>query len=285
LIPVVINNRTYLFPENWNELTSKQLLAISPVICKEALDYKDRLELFRVCLGMSRGKFLQYAYMPKWLHPKLWWKKAEVLLFFDRQLHWLDFLTNTNTLTNQLVPVIRYGFTRKKLFGPAANFENLRMDEFCFTEHHYMQFRKTKSREDLTRFVASIYRPAKKDYDTTLNPDGDIRIPFNEHSLAFFAKKIHRVSDRKLLAILHWYEGCRFQLVETFEKVFNGKESDVQSFGLFSLITGVAEDGVMGDFEKVNKNYVQVVLLRLTELINKAEYLERQLEMQKNKLK
>lgn len=285
MTPVQIYNRRYSFPENWNELNAKQLLAISPILLKEELDYKDRLELFRICIRMSRTRFLQYAFAPKWVHPKLWWKKAEVLLFFDRQLHWIEFLTNTNDLTKQLIPQISYGWTRKKLYGPSGNFVNLKMDEFCFSEHHYLQFRKTKNKEDLLKLVASLYRPGKENYDRNLNKDGDIRISFNEHTIDHFAKKIRNTSERKLVAILNWYEGCRFEMIKTFDKVFSGKESSVESFGLFSLITNVAEDGVMGDFEKINKSYVQVVLLRLTELINKAEYLEQELEKQKNQLK
>jgi hypothetical protein len=285
MLSIQIQNKVYQFPENWNELSKKQLIGISSILMKEELQHSDRLKLFRICIGMSKRKFFGYAYMPKWLHGSLWMKKAEVLLFIERHLYWLDFLTTTNTLTNKLVPKICYGWKRKKLYGPAANFENLKMDEFCYSEHHYLQYIKTKSKEDLLNFVASIYRPGKANYDRTLNKDGDIRQPFNENLISFYSKRIRKVDHRTLIAILHIYEGCRFAMIETFPKVFDGKESELQTFGLFSLITGVAEDGVMGDFEKVQQKYVQVVLLRLTELINKAEHMEKELEKQKNKIR
>ena len=158
------------------------------------------------------------------------------------------------------------------------NFENLRMDEFCFSEFHFLQFKKTQSHEALISLIATLYRPAKRRYSIAKNNDGDIRVPFNENLTREYSKYIRDYSIAQLKAVLIWYMGCRLELVKLFPKVFSGKNTDVESFGLFSLITSVAEDGVMGDFDKVNSKPVHTILLRLTELINRAEKMEAELK-------
>lgn len=280
MIPFCIYNKIFHLPESWNELTGAQLVRLSAILQKEELTLGDRLLMFRICTGMGWYYFHQLAFMPGWLSEKLYWKKAETMLGIHRNLHLLEFLTKGNTLTTQLLP--RLG----RFYGPESEFGNLTMKEFSYSELHYLGYREHKDRDSLVKLVATIYRPAKKSYDRRKNEDGDVRVPFNEHLVDHFAKQIRKMSTRKLLAVYYWYEGCRLRLIELFPKVFDGKESDLESFGLFSLVTNVAEDGVLGNFYEIQTQYVHVVLLRLTERINMAEYLEaehqRQMEEMKN---
>lgn len=282
MIPFDIYGKVFLMPESWNELSRKQFVAISKVMMKETLEDVDKANLWRICSGMSWWYFLQLNFLPAWLNEKMFWKKVETMLFVARQLHWIDFLFKEISLTGQLLPSIKVGW-RKKLYGPERNFENLRMEEFCFSEHYYLKYKQSSSVEDLRMFVASIYRPAKKDYDIWLNADGDTRVPFNEHLITHYAKQLKSVPVHVLFAIVIWYEGCRLSLTNTFDRVFNGEESETESFGLFSLITNVAEDGVMGNYDLLLQKQVHVVLLRLTELLIKAEALEAEIKNQQSK--
>lgn len=262
-------------PESWNELSRKQLIAIADILNKEEKSFRDKIYLLRICMGLSAGYFINLGYLPKWLHEKLFLKKIEVLLFLDRSLYLVDFLLQDNLLTNQLISKI------KSFYGPADNFQNLRMSEFCYSEFWYLQYKQTYKKEALLNLVATLYRPAKDGYDFKRNPDGDARISFNVNLIAFYANKLAKQRNSELQSVVIWYEGCRANLVNSFPHVFNGKPSETENFGLFSLITNIAEDGVLGDFDKVNDKHVQVVLLRLSELIIRAEKLEEELKANK----
>lgn len=274
MITVHIYKKKFQMPEQWNQLTGKQLIQLAFYLVQDNVSYKEKVYILKVCLGLSDKELFNYAWLPKWLSNTQFFKKIEVLLFLHDHLHLIDFLFEHNHLTKQLLPRLVHWSASKNYWGPADNFENLTMDEFCFSEYHFLEFKKTNSRDALIRFVATLYRPAKKGYSLLVNKDGDIRVPFNEHLIKSYAKDIARFSLSHMLGVFIWYMGCRYELIRLFPKVFNGKESDTESFGLFSLITSVAEDGVMGDFDKVNKKQVHTILLRLTELINQAEKAE-----------
>jgi hypothetical protein len=278
MLNIHIYKKSYQVPEEWNELTGKQLVQLAPYLGKSDLSKADKLEMLRVLLGMTRRSFISWGYLPRWISDSLFWKKIEVLLFLERSLYLVDFLFKDNLLTKQLLPVL---FCPKLFFGPSDNFENLRMDEFCFSEFWFLNFKETGSRDALVNLAATLYRPAKRKYDKLNNPDGDIRVAFNENLIKAYAKDLLKIPNATLEAILIWYMGCRNNLVKLFPKVFSGKNGDGENFGLFSLITGVAEDGVMGDFDKVNAKHVHTVLLRLTELIIRAEKMEADLQANK----
>jgi hypothetical protein len=283
-------DRTLQMPESWNELTARQLVAIAAILEKKQLELRDRLLLFKVCSGMGSYFFYQLAFLPKWLSEKMYWRKLETMLFIERNLFLLDFLTTTNTLTEPLLQQIRVplfwkvpGF--KKLYAPEKSFGNLTMEEFSYTEIYYLKYKEHGNIEDIKKLVAILYRSPKKGYNKTINAEGDVREKFNEHLVLHHAQALRSLSKNILLSVLYWYEGCRFELMQTFEKVYNGKESEMESFGMFSLMTNVAEDRVLGNFNELKLQYVHVVLLRLTELINKAEFMEAEHERQMEEMK
>lgn len=275
MITLHLYKKQHQMPEEWNELTGRQLVEIASVLHKKDKSMHDRIHLFRICAGITQSALLNYNYLPSWIHQKLFWKKIEVLLFIERHLYLVDFLCKENGLTRQLIDFIG------EFDGPKSNFENLLMDEFCWSEHWYLQFKSTGSIEALVSLVATLYRPPRINYDHKCNPEGDSRVPYNVHMTEHYAKHLRKQPIALLLAVMIWYEGCRQELVKSFPRVFNGKGGDTESFGLFSLITGVAEDGVLGDFDKVNSKHVQVVLLRLTELLIRAEEMKKEYEKMK----
>jgi hypothetical protein len=74
------------------------------------------------------------------------------------------------------------------------------------------------------------------------------------------------------LAIAHWYDACRWQLVEENDEVFGGSGSgDVSKYGLISVMLSVAEAGSMGTLKDVENQFVKTVMLQLNDSIAKAK--------------
>ena len=211
--PVTIYKKTYQMPETWNELTGKQLIRIAHILFKDEKSYNEKVFLLKVCLGISDRAFINWGYLPKWLSESLFFKKIEVLLFLDRSLYMVDFLLQENQLTKQLLPRIVHWFGADVFYGPADNFENIKMNEFCFSEFHFLEYKNTQNFEALVNLAATLYRPSKKWYNKNKNTGGDIRVRFNENLTKEYSKYIRHFSEAQLKAMLIWYMGCRLELV------------------------------------------------------------------------
>jgi hypothetical protein len=145
------------------------------------------------------------------------------------------------------------------------------VSEFIFSEQFYSDYKATKKMDALDQLVATLYRPAKKGYDAKRNPDGDIRIPYNDFLTGYYADKIGGWPAKVKQAILHWYEGCRLKLIDDNPDVFGASSGGGDSlYGLYSVMRTVAEKGIHGDLEKVERMYVKVFLMEINEQLAEA---------------
>lgn len=254
---VTINKRRYNFPEGWDELSEGQLLQVMEILfLKQHAAEAVLLQLVKVLAGMSRYRFLRC--------------KAEELEEF---FYLLQFVLQPDfSFTKNLLP--RLG----KFYGPADGMQNLRMKEFTFTEAFFIQWCESEKKDiaALNNLVAILYRPAPAGYDTKRNPEGDCRAAYSQGATEWAAK--HTISKWPMaakLAIAHWYDGCRRAIAENNSDVFGGSGEPAR-YGLVSVMLNVAESHVFGDFEKVENQYVNLVMMQLNELVDKARKIEAQ---------
>lgn len=197
------------------------------------------------------------------------------------------FLYNSNDLTRQLIP------SYKNFHGPADDFNNITGDEFVFSEDYYLKYsglfpslsgeggsdRRSETDEAnrcLNELVAILYRPLKKNYDTARDPDGDLRVPFNQNICAYNARhKIKRWPLHIKLAIFHWYQGCRQKMIDDNPDIFTGGNSEPAKYGLLSVMRTIAEGGIHGDFDKVQKMYVKMWMMELNEKMEEGKKIEK----------
>lgn len=244
---IEINKRLYSIPEKWDELTPKQVQWVYGVLLSEPSDHAVYLRLLKVISGCS------------------WWaifreKKARLMEYF----YLCDFIFATQTLTRNPLP--KY----KRHHGPADNFDNLRMNEFAYSQTFYEDYRDNENREALDKLVATLWRPTGGDPD-----DGDTRIMFKE------AQMLRRVSMVKKWplplkeAIYYWYCGCLARLMEDNAYVFTGTGGEPALHGIVSVMRNVAKEGTWGDFEKVEMMYVKMFFLELKESKHEAAQIEK----------
>lgn len=264
---IQLNNKHYEFPENWNELTQKRLLQLVETMFLKGYKAEQMLlQLIRVLAQLSKYQFLKC--------------KAEDLEEFFYLLK--PYLQEDIEFTKQLVPKFEFkdsGGHELTFYGPDDYCTNLRMSEFTYLENTFVRWCESK-REDmnlLNELVAILYRPATKDYDLVRNPRGDRREPYNDNLCVFNARKYVALWPPSVkLAIGFWYSGCRVYIVQNFPDLFEATSSEVGEFGLLSVMLKVAESGVFGPFDKVEDQYVNLVLIQLTEVIKEAKRLERE---------
>lgn len=245
---VEINKKLYAFPTGWNDLTFRQLVQVLNLFQHCGNVYELNIRLLKVLTGMGWWRFLNCK--PEQL--------AE-LLYLN------EFLGRSNDLTAQLLP--KY----KGFYGPAADFENLVMCEFVFSEDAFFKWKESGDEQHLNALVAVLYRRPKAHYDHTVNADGDGRLPFNEYLAQYHAKQtVARWPLAVRRAIAFWYEGCRERLFADFPNVFGGSGGDPAKYGLLSIMRNVAEKGVHGKFADVERMHVRLVMVELDEMMDEV---------------
>ena len=254
---IELNKKYFPIPTEWNELSQVQLLAVMETIfMRQYTSEQGELKLLKILAGLNFLQFFrtkptemaEYLYLTKFL------------------------LAEQSGLTKQLLPVY------EDMYGPAGNFDNLIMKELVISDALFMQWSEDKENISLlNNFCALLYRPAKLNYDHDKNPEGDPREPFNQNLSEWNAKNIICKWPMKVkLAIIYWYDACRWQLVEDNDEVF-GEDSgnDVSKYGMVAVMLDVAESHALGDFTSVENHYVKTVLMQVNESIRKAKAQEK----------
>jgi len=240
---VQIGDKEYSIPGCWNELTAAQLVEIMDACYVRKYEPLTLLmKFFKILIDVSY---------------RTWRKlKPEEI---DELLYLVTFLFEEKTnLTKQLLPVY------DRLYGPSDDIGNMLMGEFTFSEHYFLKWKDDRTDDDaLNHFVAAIYRPAKKNYDFRMNPDGDCREKFNQNISARYADDIISKWPLKIkLAIVTWYGGCRQQLVDRYPDVFGGS-GEPAKYGLIQIMMNIAKEGTHGDFESVENKSVHLMMIHM----------------------
>jgi hypothetical protein len=243
------NKKEYTLPDNWNELSARQLIQL--------MDIKDQdtteaylLRALHVLLGYGKMRFY---FMP--LDAKFY------LLPFVR------WVMESNDIINN--PITEYA----GLLGPASEFDNLRMAEFRVADLHYRLFQKNPSDEHLNNLIAVLYRPMRTDGKLD---EGDMREPFNPNTVANRVQAILRWPKPVKQAILFWYEGCMSYMVGLYDLAFSGGQQQAQTTnniedGFFGMMRDIAKKGIYGDFNAVENMYVHLVFREVEEQMKEAQ--------------
>lgn len=253
MVKLHYKNKTYNIPTEWNELNVKQLIGISGVLHSKVEETKGRLMILRKLAGMSWWTFFKFP-------------QDELAQLTDLT----NFVLTKNTLTRQLLPHYR------GLYGPDSELANLKMNEFVFAELFFSEYKNEENNAARDKLIAVLYRRAKKHYDKKLNKDGDVRRDFNANLIERDALTMQGWPVNVKQAIVLWYAGCREAWAATYENVLGGSGGAPSKYGMYSIIRNVAKDNVFGNFEEVEQQYVNTILMHLDETITEAQEIEKQ---------
>jgi hypothetical protein len=245
-------------PENWNELSRKQLLRGMAILFTATDPARLHLQLLRI-LGLPKS----------WLLALDAWQVVELKTL-------TSFFLENNTLTSQLLPAIRLPFLKgfRRFVGPKERFRNLLFLEFIFADTYYLHWLQTQNDELLLKLVATLYRPQtwfhffKKRQPTY---SGDARQEFNEHLVADRAAKMKHLPLPVKMAIATWYRGCRNQMEQDYPNVFSSEnQEEAKGKGGWEPVFRNMAGGKFGDINQTRNANLHTVLAEMDEKIQQA---------------
>jgi len=190
---IFINNKSFVIPSKWNELTKKQLLYIAFL-----LSQKFTKEEIVVLLTMFFSKYGVRKI-----------SKIEPLIFKELEKHY-NFIFDIK-LTVNLLPKIFIRF--KRFYGPTKALSNMTFEQFfVFSESYFDNFTKTGSQYSLDLLIASLYTRQQYKFEP-------LEVEQN-------AKVLKHLSLKEKYAILIFYQGNRNFLAKQFNKLFSSGDTD-----------------------------------------------------------
>ena len=258
---VKIDSISRNLPSSWNELTKYQLIFISRMLRKglSVVDFKV-ITLFDF-LSIKMTVFKRINSEDAWCLCKT-----------------LDFILAEITLTRNLIPQIRSGFS--KFLGPSNGLLYCTFGEFTQAHTRFEQYVGTKSDAALDELVAILYRPKKFGWfiRKRFTDSPDPRVRFKERSFRKRIRKISKVDPVIKYGVFLFFSGCLNSLPKQFPNVYRKKEdSGSSNGGWISLIISLADgktDNRSIDLV-VNSNLYNVFLGLEQKSIEYFEYLDK----------
>lgn len=273
MITINVNDaHSFTLAEKWNELTGRQLIKIAPYILQPQVSLQQRSFVAYVLCGFG-NKFFKSAHSRKY-NGYLYFANEIV----DKVVPLTDFLYNDIKLTKQILPLIEVPgrfkfFGTTQLHGPSDNFNNLTLAEFADAEYWLNKFADTKQDIYFDRFIATLYRPAKRKLDVH-SPEfnGDYRQAYNNHLTELIAAMVTKVDTAVKAAILVWYRGCRAEIVANNRWLFpKGGDKDKPGSGTWADVVHGLAGPKFGTVDETEKVFLKVILLEMKILHEQVE--------------
>lgn len=275
---VHLPSSSYELPSRWDELNALQLrrMAWLSRLDHEAVDLAKLLFL------------IQTLSLP-------FWKRMRLQFFYFFQANTTErgellFCTASfqefRTLTRQKIKKIRCIFVL--LHGPYSALSNSTFWEFIKAEQYFLNYLEKKDDIWLDKLIATLYRPAKQDFNPML--DNDRRIPLNDLAIKHRLRMVSRIDEDTKLAIMMWFDGCRTQLIKHFPLVWKKvdpkqlaeKKTVTTNTNWMQLISELS--GSMDNYEKIGNTNLYIALTDISHRIKKRnEELKQQLSERNRK--
>lgn len=288
---LTINSRDICeLPEDWNELTGKQLLQV----CKAfscCISRNDLIvHLMMIFSGLKFCGNTNPVMVDGIPHFYLKHRKCRIALMSVEGIayaasplsflfnHEKDHLIESRLYKNKL-PSFRCGF--RTFYGPDHALFNIRFSEFIRLESLYEEFMKTNKPEILDAIIAILYRVKSPKADPK-SPEygGDIRVPFNDHIVEANAKVMRGLAPKYKLAIRLFYEGCRWFIFKgsgMFKRAFSnteGTKSQVPIFQEFMSLVNSLANGDASKMETIRQTSLYDIFYELEAIAVKNEKLK-----------
>lgn len=213
MLTVQLGKKKIKMASAWDELSRGQVLGLLKAIVKSASRKQAQILALRILLKVRWSHFFRIS--------------SESIA---RQLPLTHWVFNQNTLTRQLLPVLKVPLGKawpvRKLsllryYGPGDNFRTLCVWEYIFCERYFLSYHQNKDSSDLDRLMAVLYRAKVSPY-APQSPGflGDTREQFNENTVLLRLASIEKVDPWLKQLVLTWYTGCRYRLTKTYPFVF-----------------------------------------------------------------
>lgn len=186
------------------------------------------------------------------------------------------------------------GIAALLMYLPAEDYQDTSAIEWALLNIYYLAYtkpsnpaNKRQNSEFFFKIVALLCRPQRVDLvEFRKNPkawNGDVREPFNGALADEREEVLRNVPFGILLAVFQYWEKMNNDFVTRNEELFNGADGKPlfqNGEGCLSMLEDVAEEGTMGDLDKVHDSNVVNLFIYLRHKQKKVE--RREEEMLKN---
>jgi hypothetical protein len=255
-IELKYNNQTEMIniPENWNELSRKQLLYIAKYWEAWKLLAQNKQSLLRAKSLLFVELMCGSTFFNKNRRLEL------IVQLTNEELYSLTELTNfifeANTLTICPIPYIKTAF--RKFYAPNNRLGNITAFEFAFADSFFMKYMDGGELESLELLIATIYRP----YALFTRK----RKAFDRDKINYSLKAVKKLSYAEKQLILLWYMGCRIQIIENNSALFsNENQSSAKNNGWLPVILALSGDK-FGSFDQTGHTDLHLIFMELHEL-------------------
>jgi len=224
-------------PENWAEVSPKQLLAYGKALRTGENAIEVRLLMARYLLKLpwylffvlNRVQLAQITYELRWL--------------------------NEQPLTRNMFPKINR-VAGRNLQGPGDRFSGMTLGEFAAASAYYDGFQRTKNPELLDYLIAVLYRPAASTRGpaSTVDPavdrtHGVARRRYATAAVSDYLPQVRKIHPDIKQAILLYFAGCLSELAVRYPLLFAAVDTaTVDTAAVDTAATGQAEAGPRSDW-------------------------------------
>ncbi|MDX9907044.1 MAG: hypothetical protein RBS55_10700 [Bacteroidales bacterium] len=292
MIDLSIEDKRYFLPDNWQEITRKDLLIIADLytrylgstdflkyalirmlgIRRYLVRYHDQIAfakgLYRVLpipaiiqLGINRGRVKVFP--------------QDDLLVLSQMLSWItaDISAAKSMLTRNLLPGItvrRSIFSRLHLYGPADQLRDVIAIEFAHADKAFLDYCTTGDPDKLEDLVGVLYRPQKWYWRIErlfTDKNNSLRMRYTGLRYGRSSCSSLSVSLPVKYAVLLYFQGCRNELLSNYPYVYTSDGgSDGHSTGWAGVFRALTNEKIT-DLDKVLELPIHTVLFDLNEKI------------------
>lgn len=224
-------------PAEWDELTQKQLLGVLHLLSTLNDKYLFRVQVVKLLLKLS---WYQYYLM-----------STEQLIQLFEHFSWIE---EEIHLRNCPLPCIL-----KSYHGPPAELARFTGLEWILADDAYLRYREGDDLA-LDTLIAVLYRSKAANVKPGVV---DIREEFNPDLVDTRAKFVAKLDPIEKIAILRFYESCRYEWEQTYDRVFSASESNAEHYGWAEVFLAMAENGSLGKLDDVEKAPITTIFLKM----------------------
>lgn len=238
---ITINNRAAKYANSWNEVTPSIAKGIAPFLLgQKSVELQQANELATKGKGNNQERidaanelYAQVA-VPTLLkiiesNNPLFWKEvaklqpehyAMILADEENPVKWCFKVE----LVKQLFPKITH--QTKTYYGPRDYLRGVTFGEYIAAQQVYSAWLKNRTKGNLARFFAILYRPERTDVKPNHTEyHNDIREPFSPVLSGKYAKSLITFNTETMLASILYWQGCHARMRVDYVHVFSGTSS------------------------------------------------------------
>ena len=256
---IELNTKKYSLVENYSEMNKSQFLQIcylySQFLVKTTPEEYDalRIQAFYVLSGIP----LKYL------------KQIESAQWVDIFPHVNYVFEDVPSVSKNMLPSLKIGLFRKRLYGPIGMCENLTLFEMMEADTAFIAASNFQNIDKIYLLASILYRPKRSDlrkFKKSKKWNYDIREEYNQKVAEERIKLMKKVPMYKLVAIFIFYLSFRNkELVNSpiLEPIFKGKDKNMGlTIGWLGTLLAVS-DGVFGTLDETKEQNWKLVLVKL----------------------